>query len=174
MTELKAGIVMGSDSDLGVMKEVCQVLEELEVEYELRVLSAHRTPEAVDEFIQGAEERGLKVIIAGAGKAAHLPGVIAAKTGLPVIGVPILTSSLSGADSLYSMVQMPSGFPVATVALNGAKNAALLAAQILALLDDELSQRFATYRQEIKEEVLEKDRRLQEIGYSQYLKEREG
>ncbi len=165
---------MGSDSDLGVMKEVCQVLEELEVEYELRVLSAHRTPEAVDEFIQGAEERGLKVIIAGAGKAAHLPGVIAAKTGLPVIGVPILTSSLSGADSLYSMVQMPSGFPVATVALNGAKNAALLAAQILALLDDELSQRFATYRQEIKEEVLEKDRRLQEIGYSQYLKEREG
>ena len=167
----KIGIMMGSDSDLPVMKKACQILEKLNVEYELTVISAHRTPERAREYALKAEKNGIGVIITGAGKAAHLPGVIAASTVVPVIGVPIRTSTLGGADSLYSMVQMPGGIPVATVALNGAKNAALLAVQMLATGDGDLKNKLIKYRQEMREDVNKTAAELEEKGYQKYLKE---
>lgn len=167
----KIGIIMGSDSDLPVMKKSCQILDELEVDYEVTVISAHRTPERAQEYILTAKANNIAVIIAGAGKAAHLPGVIAASTLVPVIGVPIRTSTLGGADSLYSMVQMPGGIPVATVALNGAKNAALLALQMLALSDQEILRKLKRYRDEMRQEVNQTAQKLEDIGYKKYLEE---
>ncbi len=167
----KIGIIMGSDSDLPVMKKSCQILDELDVEYELTVISAHRTPQRAQEYALNAKANNIAVIIAGAGKAAHLPGVIAASTLVPVIGVPIRTSTLGGADSLYSMVQMPGGIPVATVALNGAKNAALLALQMIALSDQEILRKLKRYRDEMRQDVNQTAQKLEDIGYKKYLKE---
>ena len=132
------GIIMGSDSDLSVMSAAAKILDQLQVSYEMTIISAHRTPDRFMDYVRSAKERGIKVIIAGAGGAAHLPGMAAALTVLPVIGVPIMTKALGGVDSLYSMVQMPSGIPVATVAINGAKNAGILAAKIIAVGDEDL------------------------------------
>ena len=169
----RVGVIMGSDSDLPVMKEAAEILDKFEVEYELTVVSAHRTPDRLYNYAETAEEKGLDVIIAGAGGAAHLPGMIAAVTTIPVIGVPVKTSKLSGLDSLYSIVQMPPGVPVATVAINGAKNAALLAVQILARSDEELNQKQKEYRQEMKEKVLNTAEKLEEQGYEEYLERSE-
>ena len=169
----KVGVIMGSDSDLPVMKEAAEILDQFEVEYELTVVSAHRTPDRLYNYAETAEEKGLDVIIAGAGGAAHLPGMVAAVTTVPVIGVPVKTSKLSGLDSLYSIVQMPPGVPVATVAINGAKNAALLAVQILARSDEELNQKQKDYRQEMKEKVLETADKLEDMGYQDYLERSE-
>lgn len=168
----KVGIVMGSDSDLPIMKDIAEILEEFGVEYEITVISAHRTPTVAEEYARNAEKRGLEVIIAGAGKAAHLAGVLAAYTVLPVIGVPIKTSSLGGADSLYSMVQMPSGVPVATVALNGAKNAGLLALQIMGTADNRLRDKFREYKKDMAEKVKATAASLEELGYKEYLNQR--
>ena len=168
---VKVGIIMGSDSDLPVMSEAAKVLDEFDVEYELTVVSAHRTPERMYEYAKSAKERGLKLIIAGAGGAAHLPGMTAAITSLPVIGVPIKTRALSGVDSLYSMVQMPGGIPVATVAINGGKNAGLLAVQILAAFDNNLSVKVDTYKTDLEKSVVSKAEKLEQIGYKKYLSE---
>ena len=145
------GIVMGSDSDRPVMDKAHAVLERFGIEYESEVMSAHRKPARVSEYASSAEERGLKVLIAGAGLAAHLPGVVAAHTPLPVIGVPLFQEGLAGADALYSCVQMPPGVPVATVAIGGSKNAAVLAAQIIATGDDELREKLKAYKKELAE-----------------------
>ena len=166
----KVGIVMGSDSDMEVMAKAADVLEEFGVEYEMTIISAHREPDVFFEYAKGAEDRGFRVIIAGAGMAAHLPGMCAALFPLPVIGIPMHTTSLGGRDSLYSIVQMPSGIPVATVAINGAKNAALLAAKILAVSDEDLLNRLKAYSEKMKAEVEAKDERLQQDGYRQYGK----
>jgi 5-(carboxyamino)imidazole ribonucleotide mutase len=166
------GIIMGSDSDLAIMKEAADMLDSFGVSYEITVCSAHRLPEKTAKYAATAAARGLKVIIAGAGGAAHLPGIIAAYTVLPVIGVPIKTSTLSGVDSLYSIVQMPRGIPVATVAINGSANAALLALQILGLSDEGLSSQMVDYRERMAGEVNAKDRKLKEIGPDAYLKEK--
>ena len=165
---VKVGIIMGSDSDLPVMSKAAEILDELQVPYELTIVSAHRTPDRLCEYAKTAEEKGLSVIIAGAGGAAHLPGMTAAMTVLPVIGVPVQTKALGGVDSLYSIVQMPPGIPVATVAINGAQNAGLLAAKILATSDAELLSRLKAYSQDLKEQVEKKDARLQEVGYKNY------
>lgn len=170
MSLLKVGIVMGSDSDLEVMKEAAVVLEQFDVPYMMTVMSAHRTPERAADFSGNAARNGYGVIIAGAGGAAHLAGVMAAFTHLPVIGVPILSKSLSGADSLYSTVQMPPGIPVATVAVNGAKNAGLLAVQILAVKDEVLSQKFIQYKKDMADAVNAKAEKLEKAGYAAYLK----
>jgi 5-(carboxyamino)imidazole ribonucleotide mutase len=159
---------MGSDSDLPVMAKAAKVLEELGVPYEMTIISAHREPDIFFAYAKGAEERGIKVIIAGAGMAAHLPGMCAALFPLPVIGVPMHTTSLGGRDSLYSIVQMPSGIPVATVAIGGAKNAALLAAKILAVSDPALLEKLKAYSENMKEDVMERDRQLQEKGFRDY------
>jgi len=164
------GIIMGSDSDLPIMSEAAKILDELEVSYELTVVSAHRTPERMFEYAKTAHARGIQVIIAGAGGAAHLPGMVASLTSLPVIGVPVKTSTMSGLDSLYSIVQMPPGIPVATVAINGAKNAGILAAQILALSDASLTSRIVAYKEALKLMVEDKAIKLEEIGYESYLK----
>lgn len=157
MTTALIGIVMGSDSDLPVMEAAANVCKDFNIDYELTVVSAHRTPIRMFEYAQGAKERGLKVIIAGAGGAAHLPGMIASITILPVIGVPIKSSnSIDGWDSILSILQMPNGIPVATVALNAAKNAGLLAVKILALGNEDLSQKVQDYKNELEQEVLEK------------------
>lgn len=169
----RVGVIMGSDSDLPVMKEAAEILDQFEVEYELTVVSAHRTPERLYNYAETAEEKGLDVIIAGAGGAAHLPGMIAAVTTVPVIGVPVKTSKLSGLDSLYSIVQMPPGVPVATVAINGAKNAALLAVQILARSDEKLNKKQKEYRQEMKTKVLKTAEKVEELGYQDYLERSE-
>lgn len=155
-----AGLVMGSDSDWPTMKEAAQILEEFEIPYEKRVVSAHRTPDLMAEYGKTARERGLKVIIAGAGGAAHLPGMLAAYTTLPVIGVPVKTSALGGVDSLYSIVQMPNGVPVATVAIGKAKNAGLLCARILGTEDSEIAGKLEKYHDEMAEESLEKTKNL--------------
>lgn len=162
---------MGSDSDLPVMREAANILNELGVAFELTIVSAHRTPERMVEFAKTAHERGIKAIIAGAGGAAHLPGMVASLSPLPVIGVPIKSSnSLDGWDSILSILQMPNGVPVATVALNAAKNAGILAAQILGTHDKQQQQRIIEYKQKLEEEVARKYRKLEEVGYEHYKK----
>ena len=158
--ESRVGIIMGSDSDLPVMQKAADVLESLEVGFELTIVSAHRTPERMFDYAKSAESRGLRVIIAGAGGAAHLPGMVAAITALPVIGVPVSATKLDGEDSLLSIVQMPAGVPVATVAIDNATNAGLLAAQILGTSDDALRERVAQYKEQLKEAVLKKAEKL--------------
>ena len=151
------GIAMGSDSDLPVMKEAAEVLDDFDVDYEMRVLSAHRTPGVMNDYAETAHERGVEVIIAGAGGAAHLPGMIAASTPLPVVGVPVKTSTMNGIDSLLSIVQMPGGVPVGSVAINAADNAALLALQILGTGDPALRQQMLDYKEDLTETVAEMD-----------------
>lgn len=167
----QVGIIMGSDSDLPVMRAAAEVCEEFAVPYELTVISAHRTPDRALRYAREAAGRGLDVIIAGAGGAAHLPGVIAALTELPVIGVPILTASLSGADSLYSIVQMPPGVPVATVAINGARNAGLLAVQILGTGDRSLRERFAGFKEKQREAIEKKADKIEAVGFRDYMEQ---
>ena len=164
----KVGIVMGSDSDMPVMAKAAEVLEQLGVEFEMTIISAHREPDVFFEYAKSAESKGFKVIIAGAGMAAHLPGMCAAIFPMPVIGIPMHTTSLGGRDSLYSIVQMPSGIPVATVAINGGANAGLLAAKILATSDPELLDRLKAYSEGLKEQVEKKAERLAEVGYKNY------
>lgn len=164
----QVGIVMGSDSDMPVMAKAADILEEMGISYEMRIISAHREPDVFFEYAKSAEEKGFKVIIAGAGKAAHLPGMCAAIFPMPVIGVPMKTSDLGGVDSLYSIVQMPSGIPVATVAIGGGQNAGILAAKILAVSDAALLQRLKDYTHALGESVKKKDARLQEAGYQNY------
>ena len=166
----QVGIVMGSDSDMPVMAKAADILEELGISYEMKIISAHREPDVFFEYAKSAEDRGFKVIIAGAGLAAHLPGMCAAIFPMPVIGIPMHTTSLGGRDSLYSIVQMPSGIPVATVAINGGANAGLLAAKILATSDAALLQKLKDYSQGLKESVQKKDAHLQETGYRNYNK----
>lgn len=166
----KVGIVMGSDSDMPVMSKAADMLEKFGIDYEMTIISAHREPEVFFEYAKTAEEKGFKVIIAGAGMAAHLPGMCAAIFPMPVIGIPMHTTSLGGRDSLYSIVQMPSGIPVATVAINGGANAGILAAKILATSDPELLQKLKDYSEEMKQQVAEKDKKLQEVGYKNYTK----
>lgn len=160
MTKPQVGIVMGSDSDLEVMQEAAKVLEEFGVAFEMTIISAHRTPDRAFEYSKSAVSRGLKVIIAGAGGAAHLPGVLAALTILPVIGVPIQSKTLNGLDSLLSIVQMPSGIPVATVAINGSKNAGILAVQILAITDGQLQKKLVQYKRDMEKSVLKKNEQI--------------
>ena len=167
----QVGIVMGSDSDLSVMSKAAEILDEFGISYEMHIISAHREPEIFFEWARGAEERGIKVIVAGAGMAAHLPGMCAALFPMPVIGIPMHTTSLGGRDSLYSIVQMPSGIPVATVAIGGGKNAGLLAAKILAVSDPELLKKLKDYSANMAAEVEAKDRKLQEKGYKDYKKD---
>ena len=157
----QVSIVMGSDSDMPVMAKAAEILDKFGISYEMRIISAHRMPDTFFEYAQTAEERGVKVIIAGAGMAAHLPGMCAALFPMPVIGIPMHTTSLGGRDSLYSIVQMPSGIPVATVAINGAKNAGLLAAQIIGVADQEVADKLAAYKKEMERAVLEKDQKVQ-------------
>ena len=164
-------IIMGSDSDLPVMKDAAEMLEKFNVPYEMSIVSAHRTPDRLYEYARTATDRGISVIIAGAGGSAHLPGMVASLSPLPVIGVPILTKALSGVDSLYSIVQMPVGIPVATVSINGAANAAILAISILALGDEKLSNKLVGYKAKLNNSVREKAMRLEEIGYKEYLKQ---
>lgn len=164
----KVGIVMGSDSDMPIMSQAAAVLEQFGIEFEMTIISAHREPDIFFEWAKGAEERGIKVIIAGAGKAAHLPGMCAALFKMPVIGIPMKTSDLGGVDSLYSIVQMPSGVPVATVAINGGKNAGILAAQILATSDDALLTKIKDFAEEMKQEVVTKAEHLDQVGYKEY------
>ena len=168
---MRVGIIMGSDSDLPVMKEAADFLGSLEIPYEITIVSAHRTPKRLYEYAESAIDRGLVAIIAGAGGAAHLPGMIASVTTLPVIGVPIKTKALGGIDSLYSIVQMPPGIPVATVAINGAKNAGILAASILSVHNTTLLHKLRAYKDSLIEMVHGKVERLDEIGYESYLKE---
>ena len=165
----KVGIVMGSDSDMPIMKKAADVLEQLGVEFEMTIISAHREPDVFFEYAKSAESRGFKVIIAGAGMAAHLPGMCAAIFPMPVIGIPMHTTSLGGRDSLYSIVQMPSGIPVATVAINGGANAGLLAAKILATSDEGLLEKLKAYSEKLKNQVAAKDEKLKEEGYQAYL-----
>ncbi len=165
------GIIMGSDSDLPIMKAAAEFLDEINVAYELTVVSAHRTPDRLVSYAKEARQRGIKTIIAGAGGAAHLPGMVAAMTSVPVIGVPVKTSTLSGVDSLYSIVQMPPGIPVATVAINGAKNAGILAAEIIGSFDDEVYVRVEQYKKDLEKMGLDKAEKLEEIEYKAYLEQ---
>ena len=171
MKRAQITIMMGSDSDLEEMSEASQVLDEFAIENEQLVLSAHRTPKEIVDFAKNAKKRGIKVIIAGAGGSAALPGVIAAYTTLPVIGVPIKSKPLEGLDSLLSIVQMPSGVPVATVGINSAKNAAILAAEIIAVEDSEISEKLANYKKRQSKKVFEKNIKLTKIGWRKYLKD---
>ena len=164
----KVGIVMGSDSDMPVMSKAAAMLEKLGVDYEMTIISAHREPDIFFEWAKGAKDRGVKVIIAGAGKAAHLPGMCAALFPMPVIGIPMKTSDLGGVDSLYSIVQMPSGIPVATVAINGGLNAGILAAKILATSDEALLEKLEVYSEEMKQSVVAKAEKLDKVGYKDY------
>ena len=165
----KVGIVMGSDSDMPVMAKAAEILDRFGIDYEMKIISAHREPDIFFDWAKTAEERGIKVIIAGAGMAAHLPGMCAALFPMPVIGIPMHTTSLGGRDSLYSIVQMPSGIPVATVAINGGANAGILAAKILATSDPELLEKVKNYAAELKEQVEAKDAKLKEVGYQAYM-----
>lgn len=165
----QVGIVMGSDSDMPVMAKAAEMLEKFGISYEMAIISAHREPDTFFEYARTAEEKGFKVIIAGAGMAAHLPGMCAAIFPMPVIGIPMHTTSLGGRDSLYSIVQMPSGIPVATVAINGGANAGILAAKILATSDSGILQKVKAFSADLKEQVKAKDEKLQEIGYKKYL-----
>jgi len=168
-SNVKVGIIMGSDSDLEVMSEAGKVLEEFGVPYEMTVASAHRSPEIVHKYVTTAKDKGIKIIIAGAGGAAHLAGVTASLTTLPVIGIPIKTKALDGLDSILSTVQMPPGIPVATVGINSAKNAGILAVQILALADKELEEKLIAYKKKMNVEVKIKGEKLLKIGYKKYL-----
>ena len=171
MTQPLIGIIMGSDSDLPTMQGAITVCEEFGVKSEVAIVSAHRTPERMVEYAKIAHQRGIKVIIAGAGGAAHLPGMVASLTPLPVIGVPVPSRHLQGLDSLYSIVQMPAGIPVATVAIGNAKNAGLLAVQILATHEPELLERVQQYRQSLAQSVMEKQSKLDQLGAQRYLDE---
>ena len=164
----QVGIVMGSDSDMPVMSKAAEMLDKFGISYEMTIISAHREPDVFFEYAKSAESKGFKVIIAGAGMAAHLPGMCAAIFPMPVIGIPMHTTSLGGKDSLYSIVQMPSGIPVATVAINGGANAGILAAKILATNDEGLLNKLKEYSESLKESVQKKDARLQEVGYKNY------
>lgn len=164
-----AGIIMGSDSDLPVLKDAAKILEDFGIDYEITIVSAHRTPQRMFDYAKSAEERGLEVIIAGAGGAAHLPGMVASITNLPVIGVPVKTSALNGLDSLLSIVQMPAGVPVATVAINNAKNAGILAAQILGIKYPEIRKKVTEYKKTMKSEVEKKAEKLESLGYEGFL-----
>lgn len=166
---VKVGIIMGSDSDLAVFAEAAQVLEEFGVSYDITVGSAHRAPERVKEYSSGAIQRGIKVLIAGAGGAAHLAGVVAAHTTLPVIGLPVKAKSLDGLDSLLSTVNMPPGVPVATVGINAGKNAGLLAVQILATSEKDLEQKLIAYKVKMEDDNKVKGEKLSDIGYKKYL-----
>lgn len=163
------GIIMGSDSDLTVMSEAGKILDEFSVPYEITIVSAHRTPKRMYEYANSAIKKGLKVIIAGAGGSAHLPGMTAAITSLPVIGVPIKTKSIKGIDSLFSIFQMPPGVPVATVAINGAKNAGILAVQILAISDKSLQNKLLKFKQNLDKNVIKKAKKLERVGFKLYL-----
>ena len=165
----KVGIVMGSDSDMPVMAKAAEILDKFGIDYEMTIISAHREPDIFFEWAKSAEEKGIKVIIAGAGKAAHLPGMCAALFPMPVVGIPMKTSDLCGVDSLYSIVQMPSGIPVATVAINGGANAGILAAKILATSDAKLLAKLKSYSEEMKNDVVKKADKLESIGYKEYL-----
>ena len=165
----KVGIVMGSDSDMPIMAQAADFLDKMGIDYEMTIISAHREPDIFFNYAKSAEEKGFKVIIAGAGKAAHLPGMCAALFPMPVIGIPMKTSDLGGVDSLYSIVQMPSGIPVATVAINGGKNAGILAAKILAASDADLLEKLKAYSEKMKTEVESKAEKLDKIGYKEYL-----
>ena len=171
MSAPEVGIIMGSDSDLPVMKAAAEALDALGIAYELTIVSAHRTPARLVDYAESAALRGIEVIIAGAGGAAHLPGMVAAMTSVPVIGVPVRSSNLQGLDSLLSIVQMPGGIPVATVAINGAKNAGLLAAAMLGIKDKAVRDRLDVMRAEMNEEVLGKAQRLEAEGWEAYLKD---
>ncbi len=164
-------ILMGSDSDLPIMATAAAICDQFSCAYEIHILSAHRTPEAMVEYAKTAHQHGIQVIIAGAGGAAHLPGMVAALTPLPVIGVPVPSRHLQGIDSLYSIVQMPRGIPVATVAIGNAQNAGLLAVQILATQDPQLQAQVIAYRAELRDQVQAKEERLQQLGYQDYLQE---
>ncbi len=167
----KVGIVMGSDSDLPIMSKAAEMLDKFGIDYEVTVISAHRMPDVFFDYAKTAKEKGFKVIIAGAGGAAHLPGMCAAIFPLPVIGVPIHTKTLSGVDSLYSIVQMPGGIPVATVAINGAQNAGILAAKMLAVSDDAMLQKIEDYAASLKDSVMVKKEKIETVGYKKYLEE---
>lgn len=166
------GIIMGSDSDLPIMKEAARILNEFEISYEVKIVSAHRTPVELFEYSQTAESRGIKVIISGAGGSAHLPGMVASMTSIPVIGVPINNSAnpLNGIDSLYSIIQMPPGIPVATVAINGAKNAGILACSILSISQPSLLRKLNQFKEKMRAEVKLKNAKLDEVGLDKYLK----
>ena len=164
----KVAIVMGSDSDMPIMKKAAEFLDQMGIDFEMTIISAHREPDIFFEWAKGAKDRGVKVIIAGAGKAAHLPGMCAALFPIPVIGIPMKTSDLGGVDSLYSIVQMPSGIPVATVAINGGLNAGILAAKILATSDEKLLEKLEAYSEEMKQSVVEKAEKLDKVGYKDY------
>ena len=166
---VKVGIVMGSDSDMPVMAKAAEILEKFGIAYEMTIISAHREPDIFFEWAKAAEGKGIKVIIAGAGKAAHLPGMCAAIFPMPVIGIPMKISDLGGVDSLYSIVQMPTGIPVATVAINGGANAGILAAEILATADEELLKKLKNFKEEMKCDVVKKAEKLDRIGYQEYL-----
>lgn len=168
--QILVGIIMGSDSDLAVMSEAAQVLEEFQIEHEVRIISAHRTPDVMEEYALEAEERGLKVIIAGAGGSAHLPGMTASHTPLPVIAVPVKKPEHDH-EALWSNVKMPSGIPLATMPENGAKNAALLAVEILALSDSDLAQKYETFRRQQHDAIVLEDNRLAKQGWKKYLKD---
>ena len=175
MKQFDVAIIMGSDSDLPIMKDAAKFLEDMNISYEMKILSVHRTPEKAMQYAKELEENGVKVIIAGAGGAAHLPGVFAAMVPtVPVIGIPIHTKTLSGVDSLYSIVQMPSGIPVATVAINGAKNAGILATSILAIGNETIKTKLNDYKKSLKDAVSKKDETLQELGYEEYLNRKDG
>ena len=165
----KVGIVMGSDSDMPIMAKAAEILDQFGIDYEMTIISAHREPDIFFEWAKAAESRGIKVISAGAGKAAQLPGMCAALFPMPVIGIPMKTSDLGGVDSLYSIVQMPSGVPVATVAINGGANAGILAAKILATSDEELLGKLKDYVEGLKNDVVKKAEKLDEIGYKEYV-----
>lgn len=164
----KVAIVMGSDSDMPIMKKAAEFLDQMGIDFEMTIISAHREPDIFFEWAKGAKDRGVKVIIAGAGKAAHLPGMCAALFPMPVIGIPMKTSDLGGVDSLYSIVQMPSGIPVATVAINGGLNAGILATKILATSDEKLLEKLEAYSEEMKQSVVEKAEKLDKVGYKDY------
>lgn len=165
---IDVAIIMGSDSDLPIMKDSAKFLDNMGISYEMKILSVHRCPDEAIDYAKNLKNRGIKVIIAGAGGAAHLPGIFAAVNTCPVIGVPIHSKALNGIDSLYSIVQMPSGIPVATVAINGAKNAAILATQIIGVSNEDVRNKLADFKAGLKDAVMEKDAKLQDVGYENY------
>ncbi|MGH9980491.1 MAG: 5-(carboxyamino)imidazole ribonucleotide mutase [Nitrososphaeraceae archaeon] len=169
MSKKEVAIIMGSDSDLTIMKDAAQILEDFDISYDLTIVSAHRTPKRMVQYATEAGKKGIKVIIAGAGGSAHLPGMIASLTSLPVIGVPIRGNSLEGLDSLLSIVQMPPGVPVATVAINGGKNAAILACQILGIENKTIFEKMEKYKLELKDRVLSKASKLEKTGWKEYV-----